>query len=209
LDSARFDLIAKAPAATTINGTQIWTDDLQTMLRALLVDRFTMAVHYEDRPVDVYALVAVKPKLRKADPSNRTGCTSGPPQAPSNPQDGPPAEEVVCRNVTMAQFAERLQGIARSYVRYPVLDATGIEGAWDFTLVFTPAPPPAGGPGRGAPKSGPPPGPEPPGDATPDPFGGVSLFGAVEKQLGLKLEVHKRPMSVLVIDHIEQKPTDN
>lgn len=209
LDSARFDLIAKAPAATTINGTQIWNDDLQTMLRALLVDRFKMAVHYEDRPVDVYTLVAVKPKLRKADPSNRTGCTSGPSQAPGRPQDGLPTDEVVCRNVTMAQFAERLQGIARSYVRYPVLDGTGIEGAWDFSLIFTPAPPPAGGPGRGDSKSGPPPGPEPPGGTTPGPFGGVSLFGAVEKQLGLSLEVHKRPMSVLVIDHIEQKPTDN
>jgi uncharacterized protein (TIGR03435 family) len=53
------------------------------MLRALLVDRFKMAVHYEDRPVDVYTLVAAKPKFRKADPSNRTGCTNGPPQAPS------------------------------------------------------------------------------------------------------------------------------
>jgi len=105
LDSARFDLIAKAPAATTINGTQIWNDDLQTMLRALLVDRFKMAVHYEDRPVDVYTLAAVKPKLKKADPSNRTGCTSGPSQAPRSPQDGPPTEEVVCKNVTMAQFA--------------------------------------------------------------------------------------------------------
>jgi uncharacterized protein (TIGR03435 family) len=148
LDSARFDVTAKALAAS-VNGAQIWNDDLQTMLRALLVDRFRMVTHYEDRPVDVYTLIAVKPKLRKADPSNRTGCTSGPAQAPGNPQDGPPPSEVVCRNVTMAQFAERLQGVARSYIRYPVLDATGIEGAWDFTLVFTPAPPPDGGPGPG------------------------------------------------------------
>lgn len=43
-----------------------------------------------------------------------------------------------------------------------------------------------------------------------DPIGGgVSLFDAVEKQLGLKLEVRKRTHSVLVIDHIEEKPTDN
>jgi uncharacterized protein (TIGR03435 family) len=38
---------------------------------------------------------------------------------------------------------------------------------------------------------------------------GVSLFVALEKQLGLKLEAHKRIMPVLVIDHIEEKPTDN
>jgi uncharacterized protein (TIGR03435 family) len=42
-----------------------------------------------------------------------------------------------------------------------------------------------------------------------DPGGVLSLFDAVEKQLGLKLEPQKRPVSVLVIDHIERKPTDN
>jgi uncharacterized protein (TIGR03435 family) len=31
----------------------------------------------------------------------------------------------------------------------------------------------------------------------------------VEKQLGLKLEKQQRSMPVIVIDHIEQKPTDN
>jgi uncharacterized protein (TIGR03435 family) len=31
----------------------------------------------------------------------------------------------------------------------------------------------------------------------------------VEKQLGLKLEMEKRPVRVLVIDHVEQKPTEN
>jgi uncharacterized protein (TIGR03435 family) len=37
----------------------------------------------------------------------------------------------------------------------------------------------------------------------------LSLFDAVNKQLGLKLEMRKRPMPVLVIDRIEEKPTDN
>jgi len=32
---------------------------------------------------------------------------------------------------------------------------------------------------------------------------------AVEKQLGLKLEMQKRPESVVVIDHMEEKPTEN
>jgi uncharacterized protein (TIGR03435 family) len=31
----------------------------------------------------------------------------------------------------------------------------------------------------------------------------------VNKQLGLKLEMRKRAMPVLVIDHVEEKPTDN
>jgi uncharacterized protein (TIGR03435 family) len=31
----------------------------------------------------------------------------------------------------------------------------------------------------------------------------------VSRQLGLKLDLRKRPMQVLVIDHVEEKPTDN
>ncbi len=39
--------------------------------------------------------------------------------------------------------------------------------------------------------------------------GPISLFDAVNKELGLKLEKGKRPMDVLVIDHIDEKPTEN
>jgi uncharacterized protein (TIGR03435 family) len=42
-----------------------------------------------------------------------------------------------------------------------------------------------------------------------DPNGALTLPEAIDKQLGLKLEKGKRPVSVLVIDHVEQKPTDN
>jgi uncharacterized protein (TIGR03435 family) len=45
--------------------------------------------------------------------------------------------------------------------------------------------------------------------AAPDPNGGLTIFEAVEKELGLKLEKQKRPVTVIVIDHIEQKPTEN
>jgi uncharacterized protein (TIGR03435 family) len=41
------------------------------------------------------------------------------------------------------------------------------------------------------------------------PGGGLSLFDAISKQLGLKLELQKRPMPVLVIDHVERKPAEN
>jgi len=42
-----------------------------------------------------------------------------------------------------------------------------------------------------------------------DPGGSLTLFEAVEKQLGLKLEMQKRPEQVVVIDHLEEKPTEN
>jgi uncharacterized protein (TIGR03435 family) len=42
-----------------------------------------------------------------------------------------------------------------------------------------------------------------------DPNGSVTLPEAMQKQLGLKLEMGKRPLPVLVIDHIDEKPADN
>ena len=44
-------------------------------------------------------------------------------------------------------------------------------------------------------------------DAT-DPDGRLTVFEALDK-LGLKLEARKMPMPVLVIDRMEQKPTEN
>jgi uncharacterized protein (TIGR03435 family) len=42
-----------------------------------------------------------------------------------------------------------------------------------------------------------------------DSTGTLTIFEALEKQLGLKLEKEKRNMPVIVIDHLEQKPTEN
>jgi uncharacterized protein (TIGR03435 family) len=158
------------------------------MLRNLLVDRFKMTTHYEDRLVDAYTLEAAKPKLTKADPSSRTGCRS-------NGALPGVLTVVTCRNVTMAQFVEELNHhivIVASHRR--VVDASGIEGAWDLTFTYRVRP------GGGATNAE--------GIAS-DPGGGLSLFDAIEQQLGLKLQQTKRRMPVFVIDHIEETPTDN
>jgi uncharacterized protein (TIGR03435 family) len=92
--------------------------------------------------------------------------------------------------------------IAPDYIYNPIQDATGITGSWDFVLSFSSARLAMGG-GMGAP-------PAPEGAPTPpEPIGAVSFFDAVNKQLGLKLVKQKRPLPVLVIDHIEEKPTEN
>jgi uncharacterized protein (TIGR03435 family) len=55
-------------------------------------------------------------------------------------------------------------------------------------------------------------GPAPPPGNTPeasDPTGALTLPEALSSQLGLKLEMQKRPLPVLVIDHVERKPTEN
>jgi hypothetical protein len=104
VDSARFEIVAKAPPASTTNGTAFYNDDLTAMLRALLVDRFKMVTHYEDRPMETYTIVAEKPKLKQADPSNRSGCKR------TNPTPSQPNVVATCLNMTMAQFVERLPG---------------------------------------------------------------------------------------------------
>jgi uncharacterized protein (TIGR03435 family) len=135
-----FDLVAKAPATTVSDGAEISEDDFNSMLRALLADRFKMAAHYEDRPTDAYTLMVARPKLKRSNLSNgmapRAGC-----KTERAPVDGQPKIAATCRNMTMAQFAEQLQAIAPNYLRYPVLDASGIKGEWDFTFSFSAIPP--------------------------------------------------------------------
>jgi len=99
----------------------------------------------------------------------------------------------------MAQFAQQLQSMdPGEFPTNGVMDETGLKGAWDFTLNFSP---------QSLFKNA---APATESAATPsDPNGALSFMEAVRQQLGLKLETRKRPMPVLVIDHIEEQPTDN
>ena len=219
MDSDRFDVIAKAPAGVAIGdltpsrtAVPVNIEALRPMLRTLLVDRFQMKVHMEDRPVATYTLVTAKPRLKQADPNTRTKWQEG---AATDSKDknanASLGRLVTCQNVTMAQFAELLPGIAPGYLHTQVVDATGLEGGWDFTFSFSPAGlfqlnQGRGGEEGGAAAGGGAAGPVPEASL---PSGALSLFDALTKQLGLKLEMQKRPTPVLVIDHVNQKPTDN
>jgi uncharacterized protein (TIGR03435 family) len=97
----------------------------------------------------------------------------------------------------MAYLADQLQYLANGYVHSAVLDSTGLDGGYDFTLSFSTI-----GQFQGGVLPD-------PGSAASDPNGAISLPTAMEKQLGLKMELVKRPIPVLVIDHIEEKPNDN
>jgi uncharacterized protein (TIGR03435 family) len=110
-----------------------------------------------------------------------------------------------CQNVTMEYFASRLQNLAFGTINFPVEDATGLEGGYDVAMSFSPnAGMNFGGPGRG----GNPAGGENAVPTASDPTAGMTIFEAIEK-LGLKLDQRKRNVPVIVIDHIEQKPTEN
>jgi len=202
LDTAKFDIHAKAGANVRVDkfpsGTLINYEDLRNMLRAMITERFQMKWHMEDRPVTAYTLVAVKPKLKPTlDPTERTKCKEGPGPDGKDPRiDNPVLNRLItCQNMTITQIGDELQHVAGDTIYNTVLDGTGLKGSYDFTLSFTSA-------NRLLPTAG---------DASTasDPNGALSIFDAVTRQLGLKLEKARRPYPVLVIDHIEQTPTEN
>ena len=202
LDSEKFDIVAKAytNSVAPADAPQIDIDDLRVMLRNLLIERFKMKVHMEDKPTPAYTLTAAKPKLQKADPANRTRCFEGPGADGKDPRLEKPilSRLLTCQNTSMAQLSEILQYQANGYVHSPILDQTGLTDSYDFTLSFS---------SIGVLQNGLP-GQEANGNSS-DPNGGISLPDAVNKQLGLKMEIVKRPLPVLVIDHMEEKPIDN
>ena len=216
LDTAHWDIVAKAPTPDLAPGTkavgmQIDYASMMLMMQALLKDRFKLQMHNEDRSANGYALVAVKPKLRKADPSNRPECKEGPGPDGKDPRIANPdaSRLVTCLNMTLGEFATELRTRASGYLmRYPpVVDATGIEGRYDITINFSVMGMAVGGRGMGAAApAGAPLG----GDvAAAEPSGAITVFEALEKQLGLKLEARKVTTSALVIDHAEDAPTEN
>jgi uncharacterized protein (TIGR03435 family) len=196
-NSNRYDIIAKT-ATTDASAAPLDAEAIAPLLRGLLAERFKLKFHTEERPVNAYALVAAKPKMKKADPANRTSCKNG-----DAPPGSPPATRVLtCRNISMDEFADKLQNMARE-LAWPIPNSTELEGRWDFTLSYSmmagnaPMRNPADTSGGTA---------QP---AAADPNSGFTIFEALEKQLGLKLELRKRPEQVFVIDHLEEKPTEN
>lgn len=203
LDKNRWDLVAKLahdPANGSTNRVREMSDQEQTeMVKKLLAERFGLKVHTEDRPADAYTLVAANPHMAKADPDNRTGCHEGPGADGKDPRLANRAltRLMTCQNMTMAQFAEMLRINASGYIKSPVLDRTGLTGAYDFTIAFS---------GAGMLTRQP---VDSSSEGASDPNPAVSLFDAVQKEMGVKLVKQKRPVQMLVIDHVNETPTEN
>jgi len=193
-DAKRFDVVAKTTPGSEPAGNGFIDDDLRLMLRSLLIERFKIASHAEDRLIPAYTLTAVKPKLTKADPAHRSLCKEAG-VVTNDPRDANPklSRLLTCQNVTLAQFAQQIQPLVPDEFATPVVDDSGLKGAFDFTLSFS---------RLGDLRTGDPTHPS-------DPSGGISLFDALTKQLGLKLELRKRMIPVVVIDHMEDKPSEN
>jgi uncharacterized protein (TIGR03435 family) len=205
-DSARWDITAKLPASgegapNTVKGRP-QPPPLSVgleMLRGLLVDQFELKTHTENREVTVYALMLAgsKPKMTQADDSERSSCRFD----PNAPKPFPNVGMIDrCKNRSMDEFAKDMQ-MANGYIDHPVVNATGLQGGWDFLLGWTPTSQ------LHTPKPSDP--NQPPGQiaAAADP-GDISVFEAVQQELGLKLVKEKRSIPVIVVDHVNEKPIE-
>jgi bla regulator protein BlaR1 len=175
------------------------------MLRTLLEERFKLKVHRESKTVPVYALTLTKGQLKLKSAQPGRCVQSDPSQMPPAPAPGerPP---VVCGRpipapngqnvifdvfgVSIADFAD---GFLSRIMDRVVIDRTGQLGLFDFHFEFTPDASTPLGSQRSFP-------------ATPPT--GLSIFTALEEQLGLKLESTQGPVDVIVIDYAE-RPSEN
>ena len=205
-DGTHWSIIAKVPTtgegAPNIVGGRPLPPPLSVgleMLRGLLVDQFELKTHAENREVTVYALTMAggKPKMAQADDSERSGCKPDPnaPKPFTNIQT-----MIACKNTTMADLAQNLAQQANAYIDHPIVDATGLQGGWDFLIGWT---------ARAALETPRAPSSDQPGAvAEPSAPSGISVFEAVERELGLKLVKQKRSIPVIVVDHVDEKPLE-
>lgn len=196
--SERFDIEARATGNPT-------PDQMRLMVQSLLTDRFKFAMHYEDRRIPFYALELVKPgKLGpqiRGYTSSEEACatdwvhvqllTDGFPAACGLPQRLQPTQSGLTRfgfrNVTMEQLAAFTTGMGE--LDRPVLDHTGLSGTFDLIIEYDRSANNALQTETTVPN-------------------GPTLFEAMQKQLGLKLEEQTGPVKTFVVDHIEE-PTPN
>jgi uncharacterized protein (TIGR03435 family) len=171
LSTERFDFQATFPVETS-------PEQVRQMTQKLLAERFQLTLHRESRERSIYALVVGKngPKIHQVE--------DGPARASSGPG------RFAAIKITMPKFADML---AR-FTGQTVVDATGLKGAFDFTLEWSPDDT------RKMPQ---------PDDSAAEGASGPSLFSALQEQLGLKLESRKGEVEILVVDHMEKTPTAN
>jgi uncharacterized protein (TIGR03435 family) len=186
LKSDLFDVVAKVPDGAT-------PANLKLMLQSLLAERFALVIQTESRPAPRYVLAVGKGRSklkRAAAPGGDPGCKqlrAG--QIFAGPDVSAPKIKASCHNMTSQDIANTLKQMAGGYTTYldhDIIDSTNLEGAWDFDLEWTP-------PGGGAEKG-------------PD---SITIFEAVNKQLGLTLELRDVPLPLMVVKSVNRTPTSN
>lgn len=178
-ESDHYDILAITPG-----DVRPARDEQMKMLRALLSDRFKLAIHREPKVFSIYQL-EVAPNGPKLKPSA---------SAPDEPAAlisvvYPQRVVLPARNATMGDLVSMMQ---RAMLDRPVVDKTALMGRFDFDLEWAPDESQFGGE---LPK--PPEGSQVPG-----------LFTALQEQLGLQLKATRGPVNALIVDRAE-RPSEN
>jgi uncharacterized protein (TIGR03435 family) len=160
-------------------GREVTDDERKKMLQSLLTERFRMTIRRESKELPVYALVVAK------NGSKLKLNTEGKPERIMLNVSGTGFHHMVGESVPLVSLAKVL---FRETGRI-VIDRTGIEGKFDYSLEWVPD-------AANMPLIN---GAKPEGSTE-----GPSIFTAVQEQLGLKLESAKGPVEILVIDRAEK-----
>jgi len=192
VDRARLDITAKTDSSAAKELSELSLPQRRSMLERLLVQRFNLSIHHENRAVSVYVLsVAPKgPKLRQStvhhdSRSEIRGYDNG---LVRSSRYG----LLEVEDMPIPAFAQ----ILSHQLHKPVLDRTNLSGRFDISLHWTPEEPPT-------PRIG--------GDQSQAPAADTSwppISAALREQLGLRLESAQAPVDTIVVDRVDQ-PSDN
>jgi uncharacterized protein (TIGR03435 family) len=189
----KFTIMASGPAGAN-------KDQMRLMMQSLLADRFGLKVHFEMREAKVLAMSLEPPgKLGPRLHPHRVGfpCdkTAPTPSDGSVPIvfpldcdavviffDGKHPPTLGARNMTMGQMAQAL--MEPSHLGRPIVDNTGVNGRYDFTLTWIPDSPDL---------------PLPDNETS----GGPDILQALREQLGLKLRPTQVSLEELVVDDVK------
>jgi uncharacterized protein (TIGR03435 family) len=171
--TAYYDIEAKAEG-----GRARSRDEFRPMLQTLLADRFKLRAHRETKEIPAYALLVAKggPKFKESSP-NATEST----QTVVSGRN----QSITASKTSMDELAQMIGGAFA--LDRPVVDRTGLAGAYDFKIEASP---------------------EWRMKGDDSDLRNISIFTAVQEQLGLRLASQKAMIEVLVVDHVE-KPSPN
>jgi uncharacterized protein (TIGR03435 family) len=154
-------------------------DQFRMMARNLLAERFKLAVHFVKAEAVGYEMTVAPGGRKFKAAANISKRTE------SGGFGSGPGRAFIMSPCSMDQLASFLS----DYLDWPVVDLTGLAGTYDINLRFGASTPWMQGPAGQALPQGPPP------------------VEAVHDQLGPVLERTKTPVDVLIVDHVEKRPT--
>jgi uncharacterized protein (TIGR03435 family) len=189
LDSTRYDI--EGTAGTDVSMAQIYS-----MVRGLLAERFKLAVRTEERDTPGYALIVARRdgRLGASLTKREAECDTEqrPPATPVVSNGLPPCGRIVNSDRSIGMNGRPLDDFARALAPHlgrPVTNRTGLDGTYIARFQWAPE--------REAAAPG-----------TAPSIEGVSLFTALEEQLGLKLVGERTTMEAVVIERVE-RPTED